>query len=883
MDPNPTLCCRALLLLVLISFSAHASAQQTTPIPDSTIAKMQSELGEATALTSSARQKVALRRIVREAESLIEKNPAAPNRFEVMDVLFRTQQTIFKQQRTEANRQGILDTCKQLSQAPNEYADIRWDADLLLSQAQIARQGGDVQQRTSALRDLVQRYLGTSVEKKAIRIALLMAVEAGESGLIEYLDKLISERFADDPAMIAFKRDKLPSKVFGATFFAELRDTKGDLVRFPMDAFGTTTAFLFWSNDKNGQANLKEIAAVLRERTPETERRIAILSINLDGLPDAGESILREHGLDWPALHLPGGRDSPIYQAYARVDPKFVTVSPTGIASLFQTGGNMHGKGFERWIGSSTARKWVDPGYFTKLQSLASAEFLILDPKSAFDPAAPPELKALSAASTTGKPLLERTARSVPEQTLRAIQDCFIAPPKRYSTPHADVLAGYQKAEKLCAQAIEAHPNAPDLWLVRNRRMVALSGLWKQKLDNQFLYEAAAEAQRFVEAQHPTGTDAIARLCLARHALHTPEADAQTIIQSLAQQEDSEQPTAPALAVAALLAMECGDRDAYTDIRQTLLEHHAEQPSLWPLSAFMLDRYHRYWLHQIPFVSGWIYERRELHGISKFEPEPSVRTFDLPLKTIEGDEVHFPEFNDGNWTVLRFTLPEQIARLSDKPDPFIDTRPFKDIRTFDVVLSDDANAIRAELDKRKKPTHTPMLCIADDVRDTLERKFGMQHDERRPSILILRPDGSVALAASALTHRGMGRHGRITSTFFLMQDEAAVDKALANGDLEAAKRIAFANAPIGTPAPPDKNQKRRPTPMPNEHLRSRAKVYMALGDWEAALADVELVYRSLLDHAGMMSMRTEALDKTERIRAQILEKLGRADSSPQAP
>lgn len=860
---------RVLMLFVCVVGPWSVSAQQPVPVADDTLAALRADLSEATRAPSSARQKLALRRVVRDAEEVIQNNPTAPNRFEAMEVLFRTQQALYQRDADEDIRLGILKTCGMLTVAPDMYAELRWDADLLLSQAQIARQGGDAKQRARMLRELVERYLGTSAETKAVRMTLLLALELGESGLIEYLDALISERFADDLSMIAYKREKLPERVFGVTLFEDLRDTKGNLVRFPADGFGTTTALFFWSNDDNGRANLKEIAEVLRSKPPAPERRLVIYSVNLDELPDAGESILRQHGLDWRALHLPGGRTSLVYQAYARVDPKLVTVSPTGIASLFLTGGNMDGKGFERWIGSSTARSWVDSYYCNTLQSLTSAEFLILDPWDKFDPAVPPELMALSSDPAADKPLLNRTDKSVPEATARAIQACFLAPPRRYNATYEEVIAGYQKADELCAQAIKAHPDAPDLWMIRNRRIVALMGLWKVKLDNHYLNEAAVEAHAALKAGYPAGADAIARLCLARQAVREPDADAGQVIRSLVQTKEGEQPAAPTLAVAALVAMEVGDRETYAQMRQMLLEQHGNEPMLWPLTAFMLDRYYRYWLYQIPFISGHLYSYREAHGISRFEAEPSVRRFDLPLQSLDSQAVRLPEQGKDQWTLIRFILPEHIARLSDRPDPFATSRPLSDIRVVDVILSEDTQAIRDELAKRQTPPYYPVLCVSDAVRDAIDRKFGMRHGGRGPGMLILRPDGSVALAASALTHQGMSRGGEIVSAVFLQQDEAAVDRALAKGDLEEAKRLAFTNAPAqAEPLPGSK--------LADEHLRARAKVYRAMGEWKAALADVEVVHARLLEHAGLMGMRSKELDEIEQLRHDILEASGQA-------
>ena len=31
---------------------------------------------------------------------------------------------------------------------------------------------------------------------------------------------------------------------------------------------------------------------------------------------------------------------------------------------------------------------------------------------------------------------------------------------------------------------------------------------------------------------------------------------------------------------------------------------------MWTFTAFLLDRYHDYWLFQVPFTAGWSYGRR---------------------------------------------------------------------------------------------------------------------------------------------------------------------------------------------------------------------------------------------------------------------------------
>ena len=63
-------------------------------------------------------------------------------------------------------------------------------------------------------------------------------------------------------------------------------------------------------------------------------------------------------------------------------------------------------------------------------------------------------------------------------------------------------------------------------------------------------------------------------------------------------------------------------------------------------------------------------------------------------------------------------------------------------------------------------------------------------------------------------------------------------------------------------------------------IRDRVKVFIAMENWQAALADVQLLYDAIVNQAALMGMRTQELDEVEQMRAKILKALEPADSSP---
>ncbi|MEM6258621.1 MAG: hypothetical protein AAGI37_09950 [Planctomycetota bacterium] len=871
--------CIALLLALLLAAPADAQ-RQNDPIPAPVIAELQTKLGEAGQSASSARKRLAYNRIIRETGSLLEKHPDAPNRFEVLGVRFRSQQSLLGVDNSTTNRRAFLETARQLAAAPDEYASLRLDADLLLSQAEIARQGGDLRARADALKPLVDRYRGTEVEVKAVRIALLMAIEFGDAGLIQHLRHVIAERMPGNMEMINFQRDQLAGQVFGAPFVGRFEGSDGRLYRFPMDGMGKTTALYFWTKEGDGLEQLKKIAEgwekVKAEPGLNAMGRYQFISFNLDGLPDAGESLLRKAGLDWPAMHLRGGEDNEIYKTYVRNTPKLLTMTPSGYTAMVMSGATRvrPDRGWDGALRSGLARSWSRQTYASWFQSVLAGDFLIIDPTGVFDPAAPPEWQAAAGSRPDDEQKLTRDANSVPEDKLRAIQACFAVGPRRYQLTHEDVRANYAKAEALCRQAIADHPDANDLWVVRNRRIVALMGLWKIDGDRKHFDAAIEQANAALEQGYPEGTDLVARFCLAREALRVQETDPARVVNQFAE-SGGETKATTTYAAASVLALEIGERQLHEAYRRASLDKHADHPVLWLATSFLMDRYQRYWMYHPPFTAGWTYGRRMGHFLAIGTPEDANRSLQLELKTLDGEPVRLPDASDGKWTVIEFRSKIDKAPHVDRYGTFAQMRPFDDVAFVSAALTDDTVAVKEVIAQKKREDVTPTMLVPGGINHPIVQQLGILDHDTRPNIAVVRPDGTIAAFLSGLAMSS--QHGNALQNIIEHHDEQAIEEALARNDLEEAKRLAFAYAPTEQVAPPDAPRNWKPKKLTVPHLRARAKVFMAMGEWEKALTDAEVVYLEIKKKAGWLSMRTDDLDEAERLKATIADRLKQAD------
>lgn len=874
MKSRPAL--RVLHLLAGASLALRVAAAAPPPIPDAELSKLKSSLASHHEAPSEARKRLALKRLTREAASLLEKHPEAPNRFEILALVFEAQKALCVLDKSPSHRAALLETARALVQAPDEAADLRLDADLLLSQTEVARQGGSAEDQIKALRPMLARYQGTSAESRLLRIALVMALELGENEFIGELRETISLRFPGDLELITFLRDKLGGQIFGAPFCGTFRRNDGTQSFFPADAQGQSTGIYFWSKDDRLE-DLQNFARVWKEESDGLAGRLQVFSINVDELPDAGEKILRDHGLNWPALHLPGGRKSPHFTAFARQTPAIVTLSPTGYAAFYMAGASRKSSGttsatrdYAHWIQSSLARSWTQPRYVNQTVSILAGEFLLVDPSSPFDPALPPECKAHIPSSAPPFPLPEPSALSIPAETLESLQQLFLSPPFRYRLTLDEIQKNYLDAIQLGASILAAHPQAPDRWVVHNRLILANLGLWKLSGDPVRFREAAAWARQVLAQNPPPGGGLMARFCLARESLRRSEGRARDIIARFVEDQAEGLSKGPVLAAAAILALEVGHRDLHEHYRSLILKDHLDHPMMWTFGNFLLDRYHRYQLFRAPFVSGRSFGWRQDYFLAFGSPEEARRTPALILPGFDGQQVSVVPPSTNQWTLL---LVHGQAVTDDRAPLFRDLgwlfkyaeqRPQKDLRIMVALTMGSDPATRSYL--TENPLACPTVTLPGGSHHPLINQLGILSEDEMSNLVLFRPDGSVFRVASGLEMQTKARD-RIIRNSLEWHDEQSILKLLEDGRVDEAKRMIFALAP------PVEDQAKAPS-VSLAHLRSRARVYLATGELDAAIADAKAaVKQKTFDDAGM-SMRTEELTETEDLLRKIESKMG---------
>jgi tetratricopeptide (TPR) repeat protein len=884
-------CSVCLALLLAWSHACPAAEPAATPsgIPETKIAALQTELAEAGAATSTLRKRRAYKSVARNGEGLLETSLATANRWRVLGIVFQARTRLLGLDNSDRNREALLETCAKLAEAPDEHAELRLEADLLLSEMALSTKGADVQERTRALEELIKRYQGTPAQAKSLIMASQIALKLGALDLKKILFTTMRERFPAHHAVIQWRRKHAGAAVLEVMFAGSFERVDGVPLNFPLDLMGHLSIMVFWSQDTPGvELYLKQV----KELEVKFPGRFDVFSFNLDELPDGGMATLRKMELDWTVMRLPGGRNHPAFRSYAQNDPAGIFVNAYGRAALSpkETRGKKldpsgrplpSPEGAQGETFALDARRISDERYLAQLQSLFIGDFLV-----------------------TAEP----DGRQTPK--LAAIQECFIAAPFRYRLKPGQALANYTKAAKLCADAIKTAPKA-DIATIRNRRIIALMGMWNLAREPAYLAEAVEEAKAALAMTLPPGADLVARFCLAKDTLRTSETVKMEAVVSafLADCGGSEAP-ASAVAAAAILALDANARGLHERTRATLLAAaEGDNPMLWPVVPFLRDRVHTYKLLRANLVShGRQHERQmSIRGyISNPGGEPRTdRLPEIALKTLDGGTLSLPQDTKGKLTLLVFVEPsaepnaefpidvgEEVKVHSHNYLQFAcdlaDRHVNKDITTIAAFLSEDAQRIDALMKTRKLTCQAAI--VPGGLANPMVRRLGVLSADRIPNVYLLRRDGSIAWHASGLPYEDSEKFVNLLASKVQIEicEMETACQALEKGNFKEAARV-FGGPYL--PWNPDRFGWRGP------RYHGQAVAYMGLKDWDAALESIEkaidaqkLRYFQGRRDKNPEQWRKEAATVTINnpddtlvelwdTKAEILDKLGRRDEA----
>jgi len=862
-----------LTIALMLAVPVCALAQEKQRIPESEITVLQEELGQGSRGASTVELRRAYKSVIRKGRNLLAANPEAENSYSLLAIIYQGQKKLLSLETTEQNRQEVFDTCTQLLKAPDEFVELRFEAEMLLLERDNALRNASTAERIKALDELVSRYRGTQAELKSLTIAALIAANLQAFDFEQKFKERIGERFAGDHEAIIFRQKSQSVEFLDVVFSGTYSAYEGSLITFPYDRLGQQYVVVFWSAQAKGY---EAFLGSIKEQQERFPNQFEVYSLNIDELPDAGSQILKKLDLDWTALHLPGGEESSAYLAYAKTNLMAQFVNAQGHAQIEQEKNvpwpaPVPARGKRRASEGPGLGLLLDSDrYLAQLRYLLAATFLVSD----LD-----EHSTLNIEHRTSKEekldVLD-VGRSLPMAELQAIQNCFTPAPFCYRLSSKESLANYQKAEKLCVEALQKYPQSPDLWVVRNRRIVALLGLWNLVRNVKYLDEAVKEAHATLALQIPPSEKVVAHFCLAKKALRNNEGDPGKSIAHMLEATGGVKAPPSALAAAAVLAIEAHASTLYSDYRTQLLAIEAEAPPrVWPVTSFMRDRLHAYRLfcgnlgrYSDSRLEKYMY-RQWIAGFA--DPETKARLFTSEFQKLDGSVIRFPKGCAGQTTGILFVEPpaDEVARsnLTEQVKETLEEYSELDVQVFVALLSSDTQWADSFVKQAGSPVQ--LLVLPEGLKNPLVLRQGILSADLNPNQLLLRPDGTIAWMASGLTWEGVGKGESANRLAVEINSEKIkTDEpfdALEKGDYQKALQL------FKTRLPPKKGR----VWWGADCLQGRALAYIGLKDWTAALVEIEAALNQrIADFSATKPCSCHGTVEIRLTKAFILEQLG---------
>jgi hypothetical protein len=887
----------------VLSFFFLSSAVLVAETPDATD-KMLSEMSQeldavSVSKESSVRRRREFKKVIRSGEKWVESAGENIRKYEVLSLVFKAQLGLLAMEDSSRNRKALFEICEDLSQAPDEYANLRFDADMMLSERELSEKKADIQMRAVSLKELIEKYKNTPGELKSLLSAIQLAPQIDAFELKDELVTRIASRFAGHPQAIALRRSLMGTARMDVLFSGSFDSIDGNTIHFPTDRLGNPFIVMFWSEDS---PNIMDRLEEIKKGQDGAPERFDIFSLNLDEIEDAGASILKKVGLKCTVLKLPGGRESEVFKTYALADPFAMRVNTYGHAIIPPTMKSHMKNEAEAKAGDGMDHMRDVPKYssFTfpelfpsddrvvaQIQSVMIGDFLLN------------EERTLQSNSPSEK---------LPVELMHGIRKILPSAPFRFRLSGTEVLALYRELNVACRNGIKKFEKAGDLWRLQNHQIISLMGIHNITGEERYFLKALELSREVLAGPVPRRAQVIAQFCVAKHRIRINTPQAGGVIEEFVKACGGEQTVGETVfAAACVLSMNVDSRELFDFYKGRTLSRHGQLSSIDDFISFLKSRYHNFYLFK-GSAGYYLYSREYRFYCRRYHTDNGDHPLNRPLpdfdiELLNGGQLNLKEAKGEKVSVVIFVEPPPSGNLhvnsdfyslakeptkrhpNPKPGGFVgfaqelvETHVNQGLELVTVFLSDDKDHISAIQKKYQWPGKVGFLSGGMD--HPVVDKLGLYSADRSPNVVVLRRDRSMAWVSEGLEYphiRGLIYVSNVALKTIICRTEVeAGHRELAKGNFKKAHEIFSGPFPVNLSG-------RRGGELykwPSSQMYGKALSNIGLGKWEDALVDI--------DHAIFQHLKYFNHDKTkpctsligmELSKARILEELGRSTES----
>ena len=798
---------------------------------------------------STTRRRRGYKNIIREAEALIKKKPNANNRFILLNTLLKVQIQLLKLDKTQRNKESVYKTCKTILNAPDEYREIKLNAEFLLMTIKLDLKNADINERISSLKKILEGYRNTSFELDCLMRIIKIAESIRAYELKDEIMNILSTRFNGNLKAISFLRKLNPGAKRDLIFSGKFKRLDSSEIIFPHDRLGHPYIVVFWS--KNSPDVIEKLKR-LHKNQIEKPNIYEIYSLNLDELTDGGKSIIESIGLDCTVLHLPKGKKNEVFKAYGADRTFALRVNQLGFtrASPLNEIGRQKNKpkkekfrliddfSFPVTDQYLVATNEFDR-YASQLRSFIIGDFLVL---------ADQQTIILNDKNKTAK-------------LYNKIKQCFIKAPFRYRINKKTEFSQYQKAYKISIKALEDVNISKEHWRILECRIISLMGMANLSGDSKYYHEAVQEAHKLIALEPSSHSSISAHYCIAMFEIRNQLKPIEVIIDDFLTKSMTQDNKFLCYSSVCVLAIASGSKEMYAKKLPKFLDLKKWPMELDHVARFFRDRYHNYYLFKVsPNFQKYnrfyrFVEQNHLinNNITQMlEPLPRFE-----IKTLDGKIISLPESKAQNLSVLVFIEPSagkngfttQIynrpqAPTKHRPNPkkrgelglafeVADSHTTKGVKIIPIVLSEDIGLVKSIIEKYN--ISKDFFILPGGLSNPIVNRLGLLSADRYANVLLLRRNGTIAWSKHGLPYQSIGKYRYNVSNNGLRHHIIACD---AEAGYFALKNKSYQNALIyfqeNLNHTPEGNSKWNST-----LAHGRALSHLALKEYDKAMLEIE--------------------------------------------